>query len=111
MRKENNIDISTLSNPLQSDLSPYNVDKKQNINKNNSSLVNDSQEKEEILKADDFNNLITETSRINIIKNPPNLLKLCTNDDNDELFKIHNENIKLSSELTLEKCKIIKLNS
>ena len=57
-------------------------------------------------------NITTETSKINLIQNPPNLLKLCNNDNNNNNnLKIYYENIKLGSELTLEKSKVIKLNN
>ena len=55
------------------------------------------------------NILLTESSKINIINNPPNLLEICNNYDDDNLI-LQNENIKLRSELTISKSKLIKLN-
>ena len=110
-----------ITNQFQTDFPPNYLE---NPQKNNLYIINNSQINQEIMsnKKDNYlynnnenNNddsiIITETSKINLIKNPPNLLYLCSNDENDINLKIHNENIKLSSELTLEKCKVIKLNS
>ena len=58
---------------------------------------------------DDYNMLLTESSKINLIKNPPNLLEICNTYDDDNLI-LQNENIKLRSELTISKSKLIKLN-
>ena len=110
-------------NQFKNDFSPNNMENSQN---NNLYSINNSQINQEIIsnKKENYlyrnkennnnnndNNIVTETSKINLINNPPNLLNLCSNDDNDINIKIHNENIKLSSELTLEKSKVIKLNS
>ena len=120
MKGQNKIDISTLSNQIQSDFTPKSSENRKNKYKYNSYLYNNFQDKSNIIndnknykyiQSNNDNNIITETSKIYLIKNPPNLLKLCTNDDNDEYLRIHNENIKLSSELTLEKSKVIKLNN
>ena len=114
MKGQNKIDISTLSYPVQSDFSEkINQYKTNSYSQDKSNIINDNNNFIHIkLKNNtDDNNIVTETSKINLIKNPPNLLKLCMNDDYDEYLKIHNENLKLSSELTLEKSKIIKLNN
>ena len=120
MKAPNKIDISTLSYPVQSDFSPKSSENKLNQYKTNSysqdksNITNDNNNNVVYIKVKnniDDNNIVTETSKINLIKNPPNLLKLCMNDDYDEYLKIHNENLKLNSELTLEKSKVIKLNN
>ena len=102
------------------DKSSYKIKKIENGPNNNLYLTKYSKEKPYIImknennyiylkNENDFNNnLITEASKINLIKNPPNL---CINDDKDENLKIYNKFIKLSSELTLEKTKVIKLTS
>ena len=111
MNIQNRIEISTLSNNYPNDYFQNNNNTKNNIEK--SEIFNNLNNNNIYLKNDDSiydNNISIETSKINLIKNPPNLLKLI-NSDGDDNIKIYNENIKLSSELTLEKCKVIKLNT
>ena len=117
MNEQIKLDKSTSSNPIQNDISSQNIKnqetkgiyKEKNLIKNNNPnnyYININNEK----NFDASNNIITETGKISLIKNPPNLLKLFDNED-DEYLKILNENIKLGSELTLEKSKVIKLNN
>ena len=117
MNEQIKLDKSTSSNPIQNDISPQNIKnqeckdiyKEKNLIKNNNPnnyYINLNNEK----NFETSNNIITETGKISLIKNPPNLLKLFDNED-DEYLKILNENIKLGSELTLEKSKVIKLNN
>jgi len=112
MNIQNRIEISTLSNHYPNDYFQNNNNTKNNNEK--SEIFNNLNSNNIYLKNDesiyDNNYISIETNKINLIKNPPNLLKLINN-DGDENIKIYNENIKLSSELTLEKCKVIKLNS
>ena len=115
MNEQMKLDISTLSNPLQDDFPSNNIDNRENkdilkekyeINKHNrNKYININNE-----NSYASNNITTEAGKISLIKNPPNLLKSFDN-ENDEYLKILNENIKLGSELTLEKSKVIKLKS
>ena len=120
MNEENKLELLTFSNQNMDDFKHNSIGKIHN----NSYLINNTQSKPEIVKNFknnyldinnelniDDSNIITETSKINLIKNPPNLLNLSSNVENDEFIKICNENVKLSSELTLEKSKVIKLTS
>ena len=120
MNEENKLELLTFSNQNMDDFKHNSIGKIHN----NSYLINNTQSKPEIVKNFknnyldinnelniDDSNIITETSKINLIKNPPNLLNLSSNVKNDEFIKIYNENVKLSSELTLEKSKVIKLTS
>ena len=127
MKEQFKSEISSLSNNLKNEIYfNYLGSKDYKVNKKNSYSLNNYYEKsmDNNNYSDNFKNNIfniknqnindssitTETSKIKLIKNPPNLLKLCNN-ENDDNLKIYNENIKLGSELTLEKSKVIKLNN
>lgn len=55
----------------------------------------------------EYENIITEASKIKLITNPPDLVGICGNPS----LSVENENIKLQSDLVIEKSKVIKLNS